>query len=167
MKKFLKKNLAVIIFIAILLVAGSILGVAIYKVANRVEPEVIIKDNIVLSYAGSAGEVEIVESVESIENIFQKMTASGWMKLNTKINFPWDAPLYTPLWTLLQTGDISSMPSTPLITLPTRKPMSAFADIPTFLWLSSKNSSSLRGEIPSKRSITGAVTKMMIIQFQI
>ena len=66
MKKFLKKNLAVIIFIAILLVAGSILGVAIYKVANRVEPEVIIKDNIVLSYAGSAEKVEIVESVESI-----------------------------------------------------------------------------------------------------
>lgn len=66
MKKFLKKNLAMIIIIGILLVAGSILGIAIYKVANRVEPELIVKDNIVLSYAGSAEEVQIDESVQSI-----------------------------------------------------------------------------------------------------
>ena len=66
MKKYLKKNLAMIIIIGILLVAGSILGIAIYKVANRVEPELIVKDNIVLSYAGSAEEVQIDESVQSI-----------------------------------------------------------------------------------------------------
>lgn len=66
MKNFLKKNLAVIIFIGILLVAGVILGVAIYRVSNKEEPTIIIKDNIILSYAGTEKEVTIDKNVVSI-----------------------------------------------------------------------------------------------------
>lgn len=66
MKKFLKKNLAMIVFLGILLVAGTILGVAIYRVSSREEPKIIIKDNIILSYSGSDKEVDIEKSVVSI-----------------------------------------------------------------------------------------------------
>lgn len=66
MKNFLKKNLTVIIFIGILLVAGTILGVAIYKVSNKEEPTVIIKDNIILTYSGNEKEVSIDKSVVAI-----------------------------------------------------------------------------------------------------
>lgn len=66
MKNFLKKNLAVIIFIGVLLVAGAILGVAIYRVSSKVQPEVVVKNNIVLSYSGSAKEVVIDKEVVSI-----------------------------------------------------------------------------------------------------
>ena len=66
MKKFLKKNLAMIIFLGILLVAGTILGIAIYRVSSRQEPTIIIKDNIILSYSGSEKEIDIEKTVVSI-----------------------------------------------------------------------------------------------------
>lgn len=66
MKNFLKKNLAVIIIIGVLLVAGTILGVAIYKVSTQKEPEIIVKDNVILAYGGTGSEIVVEENITAI-----------------------------------------------------------------------------------------------------
>lgn len=90
MKNFLKKNLAIIIFIGVLLIAGAILGIAIYRVSSQKEPEIIVKDNIVLKYVGSSKEVVIDENVTAIsvgafesKSTIQKVSFAGASKLQS------------------------------------------------------------------------------------
>lgn len=66
MKKFLKKNLAVIIFIGILLVVAGGLAAAIIHVSNQKEPEIDIENNIVNEYLGSAKQVAIPSNITTI-----------------------------------------------------------------------------------------------------
>ena len=90
MKNFLKKNLGIIIILGILLVVGSVLGIAIYRVYNKVEPEIIITDDILVDYRGSKETVEIEENVYSIatrafekNTKLTKLTFSGNSKLQS------------------------------------------------------------------------------------
>ena len=90
MKNFLKKNLGVIIVLGILLLVGSVLGIAIYRVYNQVEPEVIITDNILVDYRGNKENVEVEESVISLatrsfekNTKLKKITFAGNSKLKS------------------------------------------------------------------------------------
>lgn len=66
MKKFFKNNLSMIIIVAVLLLVVSILGAAIYITSNQKEPEIIIKDNILVEYRGSSNHVEVESDITII-----------------------------------------------------------------------------------------------------
>lgn len=66
MKKFLKKNLSLIIIIGILLLISSILGIVIYRVYNQKAPEIIITEDILVEYRGTKNHVSVDDNIVSI-----------------------------------------------------------------------------------------------------
>lgn len=66
MKRFLKKNLSMIIIFAVLILGVAILGVAIYITYNQEEPKIIIKDNMLIEYRGSDSNVTIENDITVI-----------------------------------------------------------------------------------------------------
>lgn len=66
MKRFLKKNMSMIIILAVLVLGLIVLGSAIYVTSNQKEPEIVVKDNILIEYRGSASNVTIDSDVKVI-----------------------------------------------------------------------------------------------------